>query len=104
MNHRPVGNGWFLASAYWAPSRPSPASRARMMACALSATCSLVKMLETWLRTVLGLRWRRFAVPGLVSWAGYEFRDLALTPGKLGEGSRCPRLTTEIQDDETGYK
>jgi hypothetical protein len=41
-------------------------------------------MLETWLRTVLGLRWRRFAISGLVSWAGYEFQDLALTPGKLG--------------------
>src|SRR5262249_52111012 len=27
---------------------PSPASRARMTACARSATCSLLKMLETW--------------------------------------------------------
>ena len=32
---------------------PNPASRARMTACARSATCSLLKMLETWLRTVL---------------------------------------------------
>ncbi len=35
---------------------PSPASRARMIAWARSATCSLAKMFETWLRTVLGLR------------------------------------------------
>ena len=32
---------------------PNPASRARMTACARSATCSLLKILETWLRTVL---------------------------------------------------
>jgi hypothetical protein len=32
---------------------PKPAVRARMMACARSETCNLVKMLEMWLRTVL---------------------------------------------------
>jgi hypothetical protein len=36
--------------------RPSPAARARTIAWARSATCSLVKILDTWLRMVLGLR------------------------------------------------
>ena len=35
-------------------SYPRPAVRAWMMACARSETCNLVKMLEMWLRTVLG--------------------------------------------------
>ena len=34
---------------------PSPASRARTMASARSATCSLVKVFDTWLRTVARL-------------------------------------------------
>src|SRR5215212_9028582 len=38
-----------------APPRPIPASRARMTACALSATCSLTRMLETWFLTVFTL-------------------------------------------------
>ena len=58
-------------------SCPSPASRARMTACALSATCSLRKMFEAWLRTVsrhlvnfflghpISLTLRRMAVDGL---------------------------------------
>src|SRR5687767_1931306 len=33
-------------------SCPRPASLARSTACARSATCSLAKMFETWLRTV----------------------------------------------------
>jgi hypothetical protein len=36
-------------------SCPNSASRARMTACALSATCSLRKMLETWFLTVFRL-------------------------------------------------
>jgi hypothetical protein len=35
--------------------QPNPASRARRTACALSATCSLLKIFETWLRTVFRL-------------------------------------------------
>ena len=59
-----------------------------MIACALSVTCSLAKMLETWLRTVFGLR--RPAISGLVR-CGYGGEDLAL--GQLGEGlgRRPPR-------------
>jgi hypothetical protein len=34
---------------------PNPAERARRMAAVRSATCSLLKMLETWLRTVFSL-------------------------------------------------
>ncbi len=41
---------------------PKPASRARMIACARSATCSFKKILETWLRTVFWLRYRRWAI------------------------------------------
>ena len=37
------------------PAWPSPASRARTIASARSATCSFVKMFETWLRIVFGL-------------------------------------------------
>ena len=44
------------STGYDLASLPSPSSRARMMAWARSATCSLMKMFETWLRTVLGLR------------------------------------------------
>lgn len=41
------------------------------MACARTQTCYLPKMLETWLRTVLGLRTRRLAiVKGLVEAMG----------------------------------
>jgi hypothetical protein len=36
-------------------SVPSPASRARTTACARSATASLVKMFDTWLRIGLSL-------------------------------------------------
>src|SRR5215208_2131509 len=51
-------------------SLPNPSSRARIMACARSATCSLVKMWEIWLLTVLGLRKRRAAILVLVwPWA-----------------------------------
>ena len=35
-------------------SCPNPAARARSTACARSATCSLLKMFEAWLRTVFG--------------------------------------------------
>lgn len=50
--------------------RPKPASLARMIAWARSATWSLEKMLETWLRMVLGLSPRRWAISGLVwCWA-----------------------------------
>ena len=43
---------------------PNPASFARTIASARSATCSLEKILVMWLRTVLGLGqvWRRFRV------------------------------------------
>jgi hypothetical protein len=44
---------------------PMPASRARMMAPERSATCSLVMMLDTWLRTVLLLTPRRRATAAL---------------------------------------
>jgi hypothetical protein len=44
---------------------PSPASRAAMMAWARSATCSLVKMFETLLRTVLSDSPSRLGSPGL---------------------------------------
>lgn len=43
-------------------SYPNPASLARMMASARSATWSLLKMLETWLRTVFSLSTSRFAM------------------------------------------
>jgi hypothetical protein len=38
-----------------AQSRPIPASRARISACALAVTCSLTKMLETWFLIVFTL-------------------------------------------------
>src|SRR6266567_1970254 len=44
----------------------SPASLARIIASARPATCSLLKMEETWLRTVLGLSTRCSAMAGLV--------------------------------------
>src|SRR2546429_3799734 len=47
--------------------RPSPAARARTIAWARSATCSLVKMLDTWLRMVLGLRNSRLAMSVLAT-------------------------------------
>src|SRR5215203_5489395 len=48
----PLSAFGFLSPANY----PNPASRARMIASARSATCSLWSMFETWLRTVLGLR------------------------------------------------
>src|SRR6266571_1762267 len=36
------------------------------MACARSTTCSLLKILETWLRTVFALRTRRAAISALL--------------------------------------
>lgn len=45
---------------------PNPASRARMIAWARSVTCSLSKMLEILLRTVLGLSVNRAAISGLL--------------------------------------
>ena len=44
---------------------PKPASLACTMACARSATCSLVKILDTWLRTVFWLRPSRVAIAAL---------------------------------------
>ena len=44
---------------------PRPASLARMIAWARSATYSLVKMLETWLPTVFVLRESSLAMEGL---------------------------------------
>src|SRR5262249_1879132 len=46
-------------------TQPSPASRARTMASARLATCSLLKMLVTWLPTVLGDTSRRAAMLAL---------------------------------------
>ena len=43
----------------------SPASRARTIASARSATWSLLKMFEMWLRTVFGLRHKRSAMAAL---------------------------------------
>src|SRR3989442_8813532 len=48
-------------------SRPNPASRARTMACARSATWSLLKILETWFCTVFVLRTRCLAIAALLS-------------------------------------
>lgn len=45
---------------------PSPASRALTIASARSATCSLLKMLDTRLRIVLGLRTSRAAIVALL--------------------------------------
>jgi hypothetical protein len=57
-----------------------------MMASARSATWSLVKTLETWLRMVFGLRWRRLAISGV----GLVLRDkgenLPFPLGQLGKG------------------
>src|SRR6478672_9064653 len=47
------------------PAPPRPASRARRMAPDRSDTCSLVMMLDTWVRTVFGLTPRRRATPAL---------------------------------------
>jgi hypothetical protein len=41
---------------------PRPASRARTMACARSATASFVKIFDTWLRTVFWLMCKRVAI------------------------------------------
>jgi hypothetical protein len=43
-------------------SLPRPALRAWRMACVRSATCNLLKMFETWLRTVLRLTTREVAI------------------------------------------
>src|SRR5215475_14025331 len=60
---------------------PSPASRAAMMAWARSATCSLARMLDTWLRMVLGLRDSRVAI-AVLAWAlGEWFQHLAFPVG-----------------------
>jgi hypothetical protein len=45
-----------------------------MMGCARSETWSLVKMFETWLRTVFGLRFMRFAISGLISCRAQELQ------------------------------
>jgi hypothetical protein len=50
-----------------ASSRPIPASRARITACALSATCSLSRMLETWFLTVFKLARERISSSRSVS-------------------------------------
>ena len=70
-------------------SLPRPASRARMMAWARSATCSLVKMFETWFRTVFGLRWRRFAISGFVSWRAMSSRISRSRSGSVAMRSPC---------------
>ena len=42
----PLYSGFIPGFARTPPIQPKPAARARMMACARSETCSLVKMLE----------------------------------------------------------
>ena len=57
-----------LASSFYPrrTSRPRPASLARITACARSATWSLLKMLDTWLRTVFKLSTKCWAISSLV--------------------------------------
>jgi hypothetical protein len=62
----PLNSGECLAAPGTPPgSYPRPAVRARMIACARSETCNLVKMLEMWLRTVLGASASRAAIAAL---------------------------------------
>jgi hypothetical protein len=70
---------------------PSPASRAAMMAWARSATCSLVKMFETLLRTVCR------TVPAVWDLRvcqvfGHQSQDAGLAGGQLREGIAVGRL------------
>jgi hypothetical protein len=50
-----------------------------------SESCSLVMMLDTWLRTVLGLTPKRLATPALSRPRGQQPQDLGLTLGELGK-------------------
>src|SRR5579872_3560334 len=64
-----------------------PASLARTIASARPATCNLLKIVETWLRTVLGLGTRRSAIAGLVyPWASRvrTSRSRSVNSGKRG--------------------
>ena len=70
-------------------STPRPASRARTIACARSATWSLLKMFETWLRTVLPLMCRRPAIVGLArpcAISASTSRSRSVRPGNTSEG------------------
>src|SRR5215211_5853315 len=74
-------------------SWPRPASRARRMACVRSAICSLVKMFDMWLRTVLGLTNKSLAILALLwLWAmrSSTSRSRAVSSGKgsAGEAGR----------------
>ncbi len=65
------------AVAYLAPY-PNPASRARMTACTLSATCSFRKLYVTWLRTGLMLTGARPGVAVQVFFVVYEQRGVRI--------------------------
>jgi len=67
--------------------RPSPAARARTIAWARSATCSLVKMLDTWLRMVFGLRNSRLAMSVLATPAA--MRSSTSRSRALSWGNSC---------------
>ena len=77
--------GRALAGAGLAEARPR--GRARSPA-ARSATCSLVKMFETWLRTVFGLSTKCARDPRVVAPLGDQLEHLALAVGQLGERAR----------------
>jgi hypothetical protein len=55
------------------------------MACARSTTCSFVRMLDRWLRTVFGLRLSRRATE-VVEPPGDLVEHLPLSVGQLREG------------------
>jgi hypothetical protein len=68
----------------------SPASRAWTIACERSTTCSLLKMFETWLRTVFWLSLNRRANRCVVLPLGDQLEHLTLAARQLGEGLRRP--------------
>src|SRR6266568_8385433 len=68
-------------------SCPKPASRARMMASLRSATWSLLRMLVTWLRTVLGLNTSRAAMSGFL-WP-CAIRSKTSRSRSLSSGKTC---------------
>lgn len=74
-----------------------------MMASAPSATWSLVKTLETWLRMVFGLRWRRLATSGWFGAArrGRDFPPLCqLREGVDGRGPGCGEVVDQSFRDD----
>src|SRR5262249_40852231 len=82
---RGAASRWALPLVLLATVYPSPSSRAGSIASARPATCIVLKIVETWLRTVLGLSTSFWAIAALV----YPCAGPRLAFLTLGCAPRC---------------